>query len=110
MPVLQDSSLFEFGKALLAGGGATQAEAAIVARSLVDANLRGHDSHGVMRIPFYVKQVQEGRLKSGSNLTVDARITYSPSAGNRCTTETPPRVPIGAPSTWRICDCVRPIL
>ena len=70
MPVLQDSPLFEFGKALLAGGGATQAEAAIVARSLVDANLRGHDSHGVMRIPFYVKQVQEGRLKSGSNLAV----------------------------------------
>lgn len=70
MPVLHDAPLFEFAKALLAGGGATQAEAAIVGRSLVDANLRGHDSHGVMRIPFYVKQVQDGRLTSGASLSV----------------------------------------
>ena len=46
---------------------------------------------------------------SGS-LCIDARITYSPSAGKTCTVEMPPRVPIGAPSTCRICDCVRPIL
>jgi len=71
VPVLNESVLFELGKALLAGGGATAQEATIVARSLVDANLRGHDSHGVMRIPFYVKQVQEGRLTAGSTLTVE---------------------------------------
>ena len=32
---------------------------------------------------------------------------YSPSAGNTCSTDRPPRVPSGAPSTWRICDAVR---
>ena len=32
---------------------------------------------------------------------------YSPSAGNTCSTDSPPRVPSGAPSTWRICDAVR---
>lgn len=70
MPVLKEAALSEFAIALLAGGGATADEARIVGRSLVDANLRGHDSHGVMRIPFYVKQVQEGRLTAGSNLSV----------------------------------------
>jgi uncharacterized oxidoreductase len=55
---------------LLRAGGATEEEAKIVGRSLVEANLRGHDSHGVMRIPFYVKEVQNGRLHSGAKLSV----------------------------------------
>lgn len=70
MPVLAESRLLEFAKSLLAAGGATAEEAHIVGRSLVEANLRGHDSHGMMRIPFYVKQVQEGRLKSGATLEI----------------------------------------
>lgn len=70
MPTLTEQQLLEFGTALLAAGGATPEEAAIVGNSLIGANLRGHDSHGVMRIPFYVKQVQEGRLKSGAELSI----------------------------------------
>lgn len=70
MPVLEESQLLEFGKALLAAGGASAAEAEIVGRSLVGANLRGHDSHGVMRIPFYVKQVQDGKLTAGADLEI----------------------------------------
>ena len=70
MPTLTEEQLLEFGTALLAAGGATAEESEIVGRSLIQANLRGHDSHGVMRIPFYVKQVQEGRLKSGAELSV----------------------------------------
>lgn len=70
MPVLTETQLLEFGKSLLAAGGANDSEADIVGSSLVQANLRGHDSHGVMRIPFYVKQVQAGKLKAGSDLNV----------------------------------------
>ena len=70
MPVLQEAQLLNFGVSLLAAGGANENEAAIVGRSLVQANLRGHDSHGVMRIPFYVKQVQDGKLNAGSTLQV----------------------------------------
>ncbi|OLE81275.1 MAG: hypothetical protein AUG06_01860 [Actinobacteria bacterium 13_1_20CM_2_65_11] len=36
--------------------------AAIVAASLVDANLAGHDSHGVIRLPSYVASVRDGRV------------------------------------------------
>jgi hydroxycarboxylate dehydrogenase B len=70
MPTLTEAQLLDYGSALLAAGGATAEESTIVGRSLIQANLRGHDSHGVMRIPFYVKQVQEGRLKSGAELTI----------------------------------------
>ena len=35
------------------------------------------------------------------------RNVYSPSAGKMCDTEMPPRVPNGAPSTWRIWFAVR---
>ena len=70
MPTLTRDALQDFAVALLSAGGATDEEAQVVGRSLVEANLRGHDSHGVMRIPFYVKVVQEGRLHSGAKLKV----------------------------------------
>lgn len=73
MPILQDSQLLDFAKSLLAAGGANANEAEIVGRSLVDANLRGHDSHGVMRIPFYIKQVQIGTLQPGATLNIDSQ-------------------------------------
>ncbi len=36
--------------------------------------------------------------------------TYSPSAGKTCLSETPPRVPKGAPSARSSCEAVRGIL
>ena len=77
LPILSRDVLLNLGVSLLAAGGAAEEEARIVGRSLVEANLRGHDSHGVMRIPFYVKEVQNGRLKSGAKLSV---VAETPSA------------------------------
>jgi LDH2 family malate/lactate/ureidoglycolate dehydrogenase len=42
--------------------GAPAGIAALVADHLVDANLTGHDSHGVLRLPDYVRQAREGIL------------------------------------------------
>lgn len=75
MPLLSESTLESFAVALLAAGGASQEEAAIVGRSLVGANLRGYDSHGVMRIPFYLDMLAAGDIVSGAELTV---ISQSP--------------------------------
>jgi uncharacterized oxidoreductase len=50
--------------------GVPQDEATTVARSLVEANLRGLDSHGVMRLPYYVEAIEEGRLRPGAPLNV----------------------------------------
>ena len=45
------------------GCGSSEAEAAAVADNLVEANLAGHDSHGIGMLPRYVGAVREGGLK-----------------------------------------------
>ena len=70
MPTFTVDRLVQFATALLSAAGLDEDEAALVGRSLVDANLRGHDSHGVMRIPFYVDQVAKGEIVPGAPLTV----------------------------------------
>lgn len=46
--------------------GAPDDVAGEVARHLVRANLSGHDSHGVLRLPSYVVQVEQGQLLPGA--------------------------------------------
>jgi uncharacterized oxidoreductase len=70
MPTLRSTQLQTFATELLQAGGASPDEAAIVARSLVEANLRGYDSHGVMRIPYYVQAIKDGEVVPGGELTV----------------------------------------
>ncbi|MCG9127565.1 Ldh family oxidoreductase [Candidatus Poribacteria bacterium] len=43
-----------------------ETEAEIVTRSMVDANLVGHDSHGVIHLPKYVKEIEEGLIVPGA--------------------------------------------
>jgi uncharacterized oxidoreductase len=50
--------------------GAPAADAAWIARLLVRANLRGHDSHGVIRIPQYAQAVKTGTIDPKSPVTV----------------------------------------
>lgn len=40
--------------------------AQVVASALVDANLAGHDSHGVIRIPDYVEGIRRGTVRPAS--------------------------------------------
>lgn len=79
MPVVAARTLEDFSAQLLARGGLAADEARTVARSLVGANLRGHDSHGVMRIPYYVENVEKREMVSGAALEVihqtDATVT-----------------------------------
>ncbi|MEX2559171.1 MAG: Ldh family oxidoreductase, partial [Pirellulales bacterium] len=70
MPTIPAAALTDFATQLLAAGGVGRDEAALVAESLVGANLRGHDSHGVMRIPFYLDSVTKGEVKPGAELRV----------------------------------------
>src|ERR671938_2083630 len=50
------------GARIFGAVGAPAEIAARVAHSLVDANLAGHDSHGVIRIPSYVRAVRAGEV------------------------------------------------
>ncbi len=70
MPTFTASALRKFSQALFEAAGVPTPDAAIVARSLVDANLCGHDSHGVMRVPQYLDFIHKGTYKAGAPLTV----------------------------------------
>jgi hydroxycarboxylate dehydrogenase B len=48
---------------VFAAAGSGEDEAAIVAGHLVEANLRGHDSHGVGMIPSYLRNLANGKVK-----------------------------------------------
>ncbi len=70
MPTFSAATLTTLAQSLFEAAGVPAADAAIVARSLVDANLCGHDSHGVMRAPQYVEFIRKGTYKAGVPLTV----------------------------------------
>ncbi len=55
--------LSALARTILVAGGAPEAEATAVARHLVDANLAGHDSHGVGMIPTYTWSLKCGACK-----------------------------------------------
>jgi uncharacterized oxidoreductase len=52
--------LRRLGSAILRSGGSAAPEADLVADHLVQANLAGHDSHGIGMIPAYVRHLQAG--------------------------------------------------
>src|SRR6201996_9559880 len=70
MPTFSAAQLTDLSQALFEAAGVPAADAATVARSLVDANLCGHDSHGVMRAPQYVDLIRKGTWRAGVALTV----------------------------------------
>lgn len=57
---IQEDSLHAFATELIAGAGVSREKSEFIARSLVDANLRGVDSHGVQLLNFYVEHMRMG--------------------------------------------------
>ncbi len=70
MPTFSAPTLISFTQTLFEAAGVGTGDAAIVARSLVDANLCGHDSHGVMRAPQYLDFLRKGIFRANVDLTV----------------------------------------
>ena len=63
-------SLREFGTVIFERLGLPGPDAAVVADCLVQANLRGLDSHGVARIPIYAKRLRMGLVNPRPDLQV----------------------------------------
>jgi len=86
VPKLQPSQVHDFIVRTCESLGSESREANLVADQLVQANLAGHDSHGVGMLPSYVDGVLNDRLKinshpsvvvdSGSLLTLDGNAGY----------------------------------
>jgi uncharacterized oxidoreductase len=68
--MISPRALEQFAVRILDAAGSPQDESAVVAETLVRANLAGHDSHGVLRLPQYVTAIREGKLKPGAPLRV----------------------------------------
>jgi uncharacterized oxidoreductase len=62
--------LHDIATRILIGTGLDPAGADIVATELKDANLVGHDSHGVMRLVQYADSVRQGYIKPGGPFEV----------------------------------------
>ena len=60
MPTFSADRLKSTSRDIFVAAGARSEDARIVADALVNANLAGHDSHGVMRIPSYVRWMEKG--------------------------------------------------
>lgn len=57
-------------RAVFAAAGCDDTEAARIAGDLVGANLTGHDSHGVVRVPAYVDWLRSGHVLAGRSAQV----------------------------------------
>ena len=60
MPILNAEALTGFIAAIFECARSSSAEAQRIAHYLVTANLTGHDSHGVIRVPTYVERTLAG--------------------------------------------------
>ena len=70
MPIVQADRLTRIGAALLRAAGASEEEADAVAVGCVNANLAGHDSHGVIAIPTYIDRIKAGHIVPGAKWTI----------------------------------------
>ena len=59
-----------FISAVFRAAGCAPAEAERISFYLVSANLAGHDSHGVARVPRYVQMLKLGQVRAGQSLTI----------------------------------------
>jgi len=67
---VRHESLRKAAAAAFMAGGSDAREAAIVADHLVDSNMVGHDSHGIVRIAAYLDNVARDKLKPNQRVTV----------------------------------------
>jgi LDH2 family malate/lactate/ureidoglycolate dehydrogenase len=71
-PVLTADELNALIRECFEGAGLDQADASVVAEVLVDANLRGLDSHGFARVPAYMERVRSGLARGTEHMSVVA--------------------------------------
>jgi hydroxycarboxylate dehydrogenase B len=62
VPNVSQRDLQDFAKEIFKANKSSEAEASLVAEYLVRANLCGVDSHGIIRIPEYIKRIEEGKM------------------------------------------------
>lgn len=67
---IQADGLTDYICEIFTAAGCSPAESRRIAENLVDANLTGHDSHGVIRTPRYLKWLTEEKLLPDRDISV----------------------------------------
>ena len=70
MPTVSADRLWTIATRLLTSAGASAYEAETVARHCVEANLVGHDSHGIIQVPTYIERIAKGHIVPGAPIQV----------------------------------------
>ena len=70
MPVFHVAQLMGISTRLLEAAGVPPETARQVAASLIEGNLAGHDSHGVIRLTQYVRGMERGQIDPHAQLEV----------------------------------------
>ena len=73
MPVVDADALRDYVRRTFVAAGAPEEDAATVADHLVESNLKGHDSHGVIRVAGYLTAVQNGATKVGAEIRTEQK-------------------------------------
>ena len=63
MPQVRHDELKRLARELLSAAGCHGEETEVVADHLVEANLKGHDSHGMANLPGYLRRLGKGETK-----------------------------------------------
>lgn len=70
MQVVAAAKLVSLVSAIMRAAGCNETEAGTIARRLVDSNLVGHDSHGVLRVGKYLEWMRNGWVKANQTPTI----------------------------------------
>lgn len=70
MPVFTAEVLAQTCRNVFRAVGVSDTESEIVTRSMVDANLVGHDSHGIIHLPKYVHEIEGALIQPGAVIEV----------------------------------------
>ncbi|MCZ6747856.1 MAG: Ldh family oxidoreductase [SAR324 cluster bacterium] len=70
MPTFTPDQLRSLASQCLQAAAVPEEDAVLTARLLVEANLTGHDTHGVRQVPRYVELIREEAIVPGAPVTV----------------------------------------
>ncbi len=109
------SQLRAFIASVFSHAGSEAAEARIVADHLVEANLQGHDSHGVWRVARYMDRLKAGNLRanqrarvtvdSGPLIRVEGDLGYGQVIARQAMTLGIARAQEAGAAVLAVCDC-----
>ena len=71
MPIFTEAELTQICLNMLQSVGVLETEAEIVTKSMIDANLVGHDSHGIIHLPKYIQGIMDASIRLDAKVEID---------------------------------------